>query len=151
MVQNVVTVICAFGISFITGSWKMCVVLVGILPICVLASFMQMKALRQNTDKSQDDVAKVRRRTLLRRLLLLLLLRASVDDTTTTITSTTSTTTTTYHNVITTSFFPPSLPPSLPVFLYGMVGGYHRRASHQWYPYGNGLWDEQPTDGLVLP
>ena len=56
--QNVVTVCAAFTIAFVFGSWRMSVVLLGVLPLMVLGSFAQMKALRQNTERSQENVAK---------------------------------------------------------------------------------------------
>lgn len=57
-VQNLVTIAAAFTIAFAFGSLKMSLVLLGILPLMVIGSFAQMKALRANTDASQDRVAK---------------------------------------------------------------------------------------------
>eukprot|EP00624_Nannochloropsis_granulata_P000268 evm.model.NODE_10956_length_5400_cov_26.711296.1 len=56
-VQNLVTIAAAFTIAFAFGSLKMSLVLLGILPLMVIGSFAQMKALRANTDASQDRVA----------------------------------------------------------------------------------------------
>lgn len=56
-VQNVVTVAAAFTIAFVFGSLKMSLVLLGVLPLMVLGSFAQMRALRTNTDKSQAAIA----------------------------------------------------------------------------------------------
>lgn len=55
-----VTVVAAFTVAFVAGSWKMTVVLSGVLPLLCIASFIQMRELRQNTDKMQDSIAKVR-------------------------------------------------------------------------------------------
>lgn len=51
------TISAAFIIAFVFGSLKMSLVLLCILPLMVGGSFAQMKALRQNTDLSQDRVA----------------------------------------------------------------------------------------------
>lgn len=56
-VQNVVTVAAAFTIAFVFGSLKMALVLLGVLPLMVAGSFAQMRALRTNTDKSQQSIA----------------------------------------------------------------------------------------------
>jgi ATP-binding cassette, subfamily B (MDR/TAP), member 1 len=58
MVQNVVTICAAFFIAFYFGSWRMSLILIGILPLLVLGSFLQMRELRKNTDKSQEAVAR---------------------------------------------------------------------------------------------
>ena len=57
-VQNVVTVAAAFLIAFVLGSAKMSLVLLGVLPLMVLGAFSQMRALRQNTDEAQENIAK---------------------------------------------------------------------------------------------
>jgi ABC-type bacteriocin/lantibiotic exporter with double-glycine peptidase domain len=54
-----VTIIAAFVIAFIWGSWHLTIVLLGIMPILVIAVVAQMKTLRANTEKSQQSVAKV--------------------------------------------------------------------------------------------
>ena len=42
MVQNVVTIAAAFVIAFAFGSWRLTLVLVGVLPVLVGATFFQV-------------------------------------------------------------------------------------------------------------
>jgi len=56
MVQNFVTVIAAFLLAFLYGSWKMSLLLIGVMPLVSLAFMIQMKVIHHSSNDSQKNV-----------------------------------------------------------------------------------------------
>ena len=57
MVQNLVTICAAFLIAFIAGSWRMSLLMIGVLPVVAIGSMLQMKVAHGNNDNAQKSVA----------------------------------------------------------------------------------------------
>ncbi|CAN0230516.1 unnamed protein product [Ascophyllum nodosum] len=58
MYQNAITITSAFLIAFVFGSPLLSVVLAAIMPVLILAGYLQIKVVTKSTTSSQDSVAK---------------------------------------------------------------------------------------------
>ena len=58
MVENLVTVCAAFLIAFIAGSWRMSLLMIGVLPVVAMGGMLQVKVGQGNNENAQKGVAK---------------------------------------------------------------------------------------------